>query len=71
MSEVMEKVEHGIHEIKKDPMKFKKYEPDNGWGSVTSALECLKSIHEYFNPENLWQLPFDEDIPMECIYMCW
>ena len=48
---------------------YKKYDPDNGWGGTQSALECLKSIYEYFYPEKAWNREWDEDIPLECMYM--
>lgn len=69
MAEVMPKIERGIHELTYNEKEYKKYNPPNGWGSTKSALECLQSIHEWFHPENMWDVEYDKDIPVECIYM--
>ena len=69
MAEVMPKIERGIHELTYNEKEYKKYNPSNGWGSTQSALECLQSIYEWFRPENMWDVEYDKDIPVECIYM--
>ena len=69
MAEVMPKIERGIHELTYNEKEYKKYNPSNGWGSTQSALECLQSIHAWFYPENMWDVEYDKDIPIECIYM--
>ena len=71
MNEVITKVERGIHELTFNEEEYKQYNPDNGWGGTQSALECLKSIYEYFYPQNIWNRRWDEDIPLECMYMRW
>lgn len=68
MIEVMPKVERGIRELKFYPNKYKALEPDNGWGGVKSSLEALESIYGWFNS---WDMGWNEEIPLECIYMCW
>lgn len=69
MTEAMPKIERGIHELTFNEKEYKKYNPSNGWGSTQSALECLQSIHDWFHPENMWDVEYDKDIPVECIYM--
>lgn len=69
MTEVLPKVEHGIYELTYNEDEYKKYNTSNGWGSTKSALKCLQSIFDYFYPANMWCLQYDEDIPLECIYM--
>lgn len=71
MNEVLPKVQRGIHELTYHKKEYTQYEPDNGWGGIPSALKCLKSISEYFYPEQEWNREWDEDIPLECIYMRW
>ena len=44
--EVLPKILHGIDELRMHPSKYKKYEPDNGWGSVEGALSALKSLRD-------------------------
>lgn len=70
MTEVIPKVERGIHELTFKQSKYVKLEPDNGWGTVGNALECLKSIYAWFD-QNSWECRWDTDIPLECIYMRW
>ena len=52
-SEVIEPLRIGISVLKSDPEKFKKFNPENGWGSyeilVRFAEEYLKSCEE--NPD--------------------
>lgn len=71
MNEVLPKVEEGIQELISAPHYYKKFEPDNGWGGVESALQCLKSIYKWFFPEKEWEREYDEDIPLNCIYFRW
>lgn len=66
---VIKKVDHGINELKFNEGKYRKYNPSNGWGSTQSALECLLSIHDWIYPKDSWCRQYDEDIPLECIYM--
>jgi hypothetical protein len=47
---------------------YKKLEPDNGWGGITSSLEALESILGWFSG---WDMGWNEDVPIECIYMRW
>lgn len=69
MSEVLPKVERGIHELTFNQKAYKKLEPPNGWGGIESSLEALQSIMNWFN--HPWERGWDEDIPLDCIYMRW
>lgn len=48
-------LERGLRRLKKDPDGFKKFNPDNGWGSYDNLVDCveqyLKACKEY--PEAL------------------
>ena len=44
VDKVLDKILKGINELTYFPEKYKKYEPDNGWGSVSGALEDLESL---------------------------
>ena len=70
MDQVFPKIERGIHELKFHQSKYLKYEPDNGWGTIGSALEALQSIYKWFDPGD-WECGWDQEIPLECIYMRW
>jgi len=71
MDEVMPKIKKGIENLKEHGNDYKHLEPDNGWGSVSSALTALESIYGWFYPTNIWDRKYDEDIPLNCIYMAW
>lgn len=71
IDEVLAKIEDGIKELISNPHLYRPYEPENGCGSVESAKNCLGSIYKWFYPDNEWDREYDEDIPMNCIYMKW
>ena len=68
MPEILPKIERGIHELKFNPKAYKKLEPANGWGGIESSLKCLESIIAWFTG---WDRGWNEDVPIECIYMRW
>ena len=39
-------IERGIHELTYNPEAYGQYEPKNGWGTVSGALECLRNLRE-------------------------
>lgn len=61
VSEVWPKIEHGISELRMYPKKYKKLEPDNGWGDTDSAIEALTSLSDciagyadHIPPDKIW-----------------
>lgn len=62
--DVIDNIIKGINELKLYPAKYKKYEPDNGWGTIESAILSLESMRDciYETAEN---------IPIECLYVSW
>ena len=72
IADILPKVQHGITELTLHPQKYKRLEPSNGWGTISSALQCLQSIVYYFadNWDGLGG-SWNADIPIDCIYMCW
>ncbi len=69
LPEIVPKIERGIHELSFNAKAYKELEPDNGWGGISSSLQCLKSILEWISNERAWG--WNGDIPIECIYMRW
>lgn len=61
---VIEKVEHGIKELKDNRNKYIKYNPKNGWGNIDGAIDVLESLRTCIYEQA-------EDIPIDCLYMCW
>lgn len=73
IKEVLPKVQRGITELTMNPGKYKSIEPDNGWGTISGAVECLSSIVDYFKPDGWSGLSgsWNAGIPLGCIYMRW
>ena len=46
VSEVLPLIEKGIHELQFNAKAYEKYEPENGWGTIRSALDALESMLE-------------------------
>jgi hypothetical protein len=58
------KIEHGIKELRENRGEYEKYNPANGWGSIDSAIQDLESLRACIYDQA-------EEIPMNCLYMCW
>lgn len=69
VNEVIPKLERGIHELRFDSNKYKQYEPDNGWGTVSSALRALESIVYWLSEGR--EMGWNGDIPLDYVYMTW
>lgn len=59
--EVMPNICRGISELVLKPSKYKSLEPENGWGTIQAAIECLESMRnciyenaKYIPIEHLW-----------------
>lgn len=61
---VIEYVEKGIEELEHNSLKYTKLLPSNGWGTMSGAIETLRSIRECILEEN-------EYIPLKCLYLRW
>ena len=44
VAEILPALRSAIAELTKHPDRYRKYEPDNGWGTVRSAREFLQDI---------------------------
>lgn len=71
--DVLPKAQRGITELTLHTDKYRPLEPDIGWGTIGSAIQCLRSIVDYFTPGNYGGLAggWNADIPIEAIYMRW
>lgn len=63
-SEVITKVERGIRELRTNKSAYIKYNPSNGWGSISVALIALESLRECIYEQS-------EYIPIEHLWMAW
>lgn len=71
VAEVLPYICRGIQELELHSEKYEIFTPTNGWGSVSSALEALKSLKECIlknAPGNHWSW---NEIPYELMYMSW
>lgn len=61
---VINRVERGIRELRLNSNEYKKYNPSNGWGSISTAIESLESLRKCIYEQA-------EEIPLKCLYMSW
>lgn len=61
---VLERVEHGIKELRTNKEEYKQYNAPNGWGTVSSAIEALESLRNCIYEQTV-------EIPLNCLYMSW
>lgn len=73
VSEVYPKIQRGLAELIAYPKKYKKYEPENGWGSIGSAIEalqslknCIDELSEEDSPAWGWN-----KVPKEYLWVAW
>lgn len=62
--EVIKNIEKGIYELRTNENKYKKYNPENGWGSTKSAVETLERLREcIYNTA--------KEIPIKHLWLSW
>lgn len=62
VADIFENIQHGIAELERQPEKYVQYEPENKWGTVSSALEDLRSLRDCI---------LGQDIDTKYLYMRW
>ena len=62
--EVLPKITHGILELETRRDAYTFYNPANGFGNINDAEEALESLRDCIYEQA-------EEIPLECLYMCW
>lgn len=68
VSDILPKVERGVHELRFHSKEYDKYNKSNGLGFRQDALKVLESLLECFvkyGPENRISIPFEH------LYMRW
>jgi len=63
-SEYAEKLVTGIDRLTHSRELYEKYNPQNGWGNIDSAIEALRSWWSCIQEQA-------EEIPIEHLYMRW
>ena len=58
--EVLPKLKRGLAQLTEHPEKYRKYEPENGWGSLVGAKKCLSSwideLEDQFGVAYTWPI---------------
>ena len=68
--EAIPKFKRGVHELKLNPGKYKKYNPPNGWGTISSAIESMESVIEKTH-EIVDGGYTSNEIPLEHLWIRW
>ena len=74
MPEVLERLKTGLGRIKADPEAYRKYEPDNKWGTVEGARECLESWVDELTPPDDGCYGYDNVMcqwPLDALWWRW
>lgn len=71
VSDVLPLIQHGIQELSYHPSAYKKYNAPNGWGTVESALEALKSMEKCIRDNSEDASITWNEIPLDLMYIRW
>lgn len=63
-SEVIDKIERGIRELRTRQSFYKRFNPPNGWGTLEGAIRVLESLRDCI-------YEYAEEIPIEYLYVAW
>lgn len=63
-SDVIGNIENGIRELYLNRKEYEQYEPENGWGTINSAIRDLESLRDCVYEQA-------EYIPIELLYVRW
>ena len=69
--EVLPKIERGINELKFNAKAYEQYNPKNGWGDISSALEALESLRDCISDQTNDRWWGWQTIPLEHLWMKW
>ena len=67
MSEVIPRIERGIHELSFNREQYIDLEPENGWGTLEGALNCLRDWYD--NLTDRWGIT--HTWPIESLWFRW
>ena len=66
VSDVLENISAGYLNLTYHRDDYVEYEPNNGWGTVEGAADCLKSIMDKISEIQNW-----DHIPLNIVYFAW
>ena len=62
IADIVNNIQCGISELERYPEKYVQYEPENKWGTVSDALEVLRSLRDCI---------LEQDIDTKYLYVRW
>lgn len=62
VADIFENIQRGITELERKPEKYVQYEPANKWGTVSDALDVLRSLRDCI---------LEQNIDTKYLYMRW
>ena len=68
VADVLPMIDHGLRELRFNRAKYKRYEAENGWGTIGDAISCLESILEGIEH---YQDGWCQRIPIEHLRIKW
>ena len=74
MAEALEHVRLGLSRLERDPESYRKYEPENHWGTVESAIRCMRSWVDELTPTTDGWHDWDKAVdrwPIEALWWRW
>lgn len=71
VSDVLPLIEKGVRKLKFSPQKYRRFEPENGWGTVESALQGLEAMLECIRNNTETSCMTWNAIPIELMYVAW
>lgn len=71
VANVLPNIEQGIHELTFNSKEYKQYNSPNGWGTVSSALNSLKSLLECIQRNTDGSSWSWNQVPLNALYVSW
>ncbi len=74
MAAALEHIKLGLSRIEANPEEYRRYEPDNKWGTVEGAIKCMRSWVEELTPPDDGVFDWDNVLcfwPIEALWWRW
>ena len=70
MTDVLPKLRHGLAQLIEHPERYRQYEPENGWGTLSGAIRCINSWISELTDEDDWDCVCHE-WPLDALWWRW
>lgn len=69
VKDIIPNIKHGLRELQHNSEAYRKYEPDNGYGSIDGAIQCYRCLLDCINDHiNGWDW---NDYDLSNLYISW